>query len=87
MEKIMSDVLEELQQIAGELEQVFRSRLDGRIEVKYGSVHIPLADGVASGDIDAISRTLVAHDRQIRHWRVQQVNNLLLLSVVTEETE
>jgi hypothetical protein len=78
---------ETLQAAVNDLTRLFAGRLAGAIEVRYDSIHLQLVDDLSSGDVAAIDRTLGAHSRPIRHWRVQQVNRLLLLSIVTGDAE
>jgi hypothetical protein len=69
-----------------ELERLFAGRLADTIEVKYGSIHLQLMGKLTSDDVATVYRILGAQAQTVRRWRVQQVNNLLLLSVTTEDT-
>ena len=79
----MQETDETLQAAVNNLARLFAGRLAGAIEVKYGSIHLQLVDDLSSGDVAAIVRILAAHSRPVQHWRVQQVNRMLLLSIVT----
>ncbi len=83
----MQETDETLQAAVNDLTRLFAGRLAGAIEVKYGSIHLQLVDDLSSNDVTAIDRTLGAHFRAVRHWRVQQVNRLLLLSIVTADAD
>jgi hypothetical protein len=76
---------ETLQATVNELARLFVGRLAGPSEVQYGAIHLQLVDNLSSSDMAAIHRTLDTHFRPAQHWRVQQVNKLLLLSIVTRE--
>jgi hypothetical protein len=81
----MHETEKTLKNAARELERLFAGRLANTIEVKYDSIHLQLVGNLTSEDVDAIYRVLNAQSQKVQHWRVQQVNNLLLLSVTTEE--
>ena len=70
-----------------ELEQFFTGRLAGPIEVKYDAIHLQLVGNLSSEDVEAVYRALKAHSQTVQRWRVQQVNNMLLLSVATEDSK
>jgi hypothetical protein len=78
---------ETLQEAVNDLARLFAGRLASAIEVKYGAIHLQLVDDLSSGDMAAIDRILGAHSRPVEHWRVQQVNSLLLLSIITGDAE
>lgn len=75
-----------LENAVKELEQFFSGRLAGPIEVKYGVIHLQIVGNLSSEDVEAVHRALKAHAQAVHRWRVQQVNNMLLLSVVTEDS-
>ena len=83
----MGKVNETLEKAVEELEHIFAGRLSAAIEVKYGSIHLQFAGNLTSDDVDAVQRALHAHAQKVQRWRVQQVNNMLLLSVATENSD
>lgn len=83
----MQETDKTLQAAVNDLARLFAGRLANAVEVKYGSIHLQLADDLSSDDVAAIDQTLGRHSIPIRHWRVQQVNRLLLLSIVTGDAE
>lgn len=83
-EQVMNDTL---RAIGAELAQKLAGRLVGEIEVEYGSIHLQLLDNLSSRDMVAIEETLNARFQTVRHWRIKQVNKLLLLSIVTGDAE
>jgi len=82
----MSNVDKALEKAVNELEQFFAGRLTGPIEIKYDAIHFQLGGNLTSEDVEAVYRTLKAHAQAVHRWRVQQVNNMLLLSVKTEDS-
>lgn len=82
----MGKVDKTLEKAIEELEHIFAGRLSAAIEVKYGFIHLQFAGNFTSDDVDAVHRALHAHAQKVQRWRVQQVNNMLLLSVATEDS-
>lgn len=76
-----------LEDAVKELERFFTGRLAGPIEVKYDAIHLQLVGNLSSEDVEAIYQALETHSQTVQRWRVQQVNNMLLLSVATEDSE
>lgn len=83
----MNEPNEALENTVKELERYFAERLARAIELKYGSIHLQLVDALSSKDVDAVYRALGADSKPVRRWRVRQVNNLLLLSIDTTDSE
>lgn len=72
-----------LENAVKELEQFFTGRLANPIELKYDAIHLQLVGNLTSEDVETVYRILKEHAQAVHHWRVQQVNNMLLLSLVT----
>jgi uncharacterized protein YbcI len=79
----MGKVDKTLENAVKELEQFFTERLTSPIEVKYDAIHLQLVGNLSSEDVEAVYRILKEHAQTVHRWRVQQVNNMLLLSLVT----
>jgi len=82
----MGSVDKTLEDAVTELEQFFAGRLAGPIEIKYDAIHLQLMGNLTSEDVEAVYRSLKGHAQGVQRWRVQQVNNMLLLSVATEDS-
>ena len=82
----MEKVDKTLKNAVTELEQFFAERLAGPIEIKYDAIHLQLVGNLTSEDVEAVYRSLKAHAQAVDRWRVQQVNNMLLLSIITGDS-